>query len=77
MISSKRELQLNSFILALSENHSEQGHPDVEPVLRLSEVGGPRVGVELWRDLKDPGNGIRRMNQLIQNHDSSQLKDLT
>ena len=57
MIAGKKEVANFLIFSVLPEDHGEEGHPDVEPILRLAEVGGPRVGVELWRYLKDPAQG--------------------
>ena len=61
----KSDSTCKSLLSAFPENHGEQGHPDVEPILGLAEVGGPRVGVELWGDLEDPGHKVARWQNLI------------
>jgi len=37
--------------IATAHDHGQQGHPDVHAVLRLAEVGGPWVRVEVAADL--------------------------
>src|SRR4030067_3534788 len=44
--------------LSFAEDHGQQGHPDVESVLHLAEVGGPRIVIELQGDLGDSGQGV-------------------
>ena len=39
---------------ALSQDHGKQRHPHVHPVLSLTEVGSPWVGVNVDRDLLVP-----------------------
>merc|ERR1712039_1058295 len=58
MITGKKDVITFTYFSVLPEDHGEEGHPDVEPILRLAEVGGPRVRVELRRYLKDPGQGV-------------------
>ena len=57
--------------LSVQQAELEEGHADIQPIACLAEVGGPRVGVNLERDL-----GARQQQQagrLMSRADTTQV----
>ena len=51
--------------LRLTQNQGEKCHPGVHAVLHLAEVGGPRIGIDVGRDLPHPRQRVHERHLLL------------
>ena len=50
----------------LSHNHGQQGHPDIDPVSHLPEIGSSWIIIHRRTDLIDPGKGMENDDLLLE-----------